>query len=104
METVAYISSAPYFWGTMGFITSMAMFIGVILYDGKLTEVGKAMTGILTYAGMLLWVTMIRLSGVATGNHIQAFAGIATIIFVTIFWCIGLFLGVLLASIKGWKK
>lgn len=104
LESIQYITSAPLFWGTMGFITAMAMFIGVILYDGKLSEVGKALVGILTYAGMLLWVTMIRLSNIEIGNHVQAYAGIVTILFVTLFWCLGLFVGVLMASIKGWEK
>lgn len=105
IATLVYISQAPYFWGTMGIITAMAMFFGVILYDGKLDEVGKALVGLNSYVGLLLWVNIIRINSVPEiHDHVQAYAGITTIIIVTLFWCIGLFVGVFISCLKGWKK
>lgn len=104
MEACIYILQAPFFWGTMGFITAISMFIGVMVYDGKMSEVSKGLVSVGTYALMLLWVTAIRISNVNWGNNAQALAGIATIIFVTLFWSLGMFLGVMLAYVKGWKK
>lgn len=104
MDTLVYISQAPYFWGTMGFITAMAMFIGVILYDGKMKEVSKALVCVGSYAALLTWINLIRISHVGVKNWAQAYAGVATIILVTFCWLLGMFLGVLLANLKGWKK
>lgn len=105
VATLAYISAAPYFWGTMGFITAMAMFFGVILYDGKLDEAGKALVGLGSYVSLLLWVNIIRINSVPKINdHVQAYAGIITILVVTSFWCLGLFIGVLISRLEGWKK
>lgn len=94
-----YVAGAPYFWGSMGFTTAIAMFIGATMYDGQLTQVKKGLVSIFLYAFLLLQVTYSRIQPFLTlnGTHDpKLLAGIATIFLVTLFWCLGLFLGVLL--------
>lgn len=100
-----YVQYAPYFWGSMGFTTALAMFVGALLYNGELTQIGKGFLSILSFASMLLWVTTSRVldsiqDSSVSHNLTFAFAGIATILTVTLFWSLGLFIGVSIFELK----
>lgn len=98
-EVITYISHAPFFWQTMGSIVGCAMFIGATLYNGDLSALRKALLTMASYAALIVLVDTTRIIHVhnTTGiqNHAQAFAGIATLVFVSFFYLIGLFIGVL---------
>ncbi len=84
LETLIYVTTAPFFWQAMGFLVATAMFIGALLYDGLMSMVGKGIVTIISYAAIMLMVNVSRITPVLdeiTPGHIpQAFAGTATII------------------------
>ena len=55
-QSLAYISSAPYFWLSMGMTASMAMFIGAIIYDGELEYAWKGLLSVGMYGFFLFQV------------------------------------------------
>lgn len=87
------------FWGSMGFTTAMAMFVGVMMFDGNMEQTKKGTIAVLSYAGMILWTTTIRILPNAIDRGFiyadgRPFAGIATIIFLTLAWLLGILIGV----------
>jgi hypothetical protein len=88
----------------MGFTTAMFMFIGGVIYDGRVEEVKKGVITIGAYVGMLIWVTLLRVNNristsgnfanLSKENASMAFAGIVTILFITFACMFGIILGV----------
>lgn len=106
--SLMYVKDQHMFWGSMGFTTSIAMFIGVLLYDGNTKEVNKGFITIFSYASMLLWTTSIRIIPNAFERNFnyadgRPFATIATIFYLTIFWVLGIQVGVRLFKHKHYK-
>jgi hypothetical protein len=97
-EVIAYITHAPFFWQTMGSIVACAMFIGATLYNGDLSALRKALLTMGAYAALVTLVDSTRIIHVyntqGIQNYAQAFAGIATLVFVSFFYLLGLFIGV----------
>ena len=98
LQTYFYMSQSPYFWLSMGMTTAVAMFVGAIIYDGDLGAMNKGIISVGFYAAFLLQVSYSRASNYLflTGkiaNH-QTYANILTVLFLTMFWVIGIFLGV----------
>ena len=104
MQTILYVINAPLFWASMGMTTAIAMFIGAMIYDGQLTEVRKGILTIGSYVFMLLWMTISRIFNMidSTPNRISemTFAGTLSIVFVSIAWTLGVFLGVLIFNLR----
>lgn len=104
IRTLVYVTYAPYFWPSMGFTTAIAMFVGAMIYDGQLNQVKKGLLSVGSYVAMLLWVTLSRVVTMAqrTPDRVSemTFAGIATILLITFFWVLGVFLGVWIISQK----
>lgn len=104
LETVEYVSAAPYFVNSMGAVCTVGMFVGAYLYRGRLSEVLRALVAVKTYAIILLWINFSRIAatcGLSVGHahdHL-AFAGIATIILTSCSWLLGLLIGTLLIKI-----
>ena len=101
--SVAYISSAPYFWISMGMTTGIAMFIGAIIYDGELEYAWKGLLGIGMYSFFLFQVMFTRVNYnyvqiTKTLNAGQAYANLTTVVVVSLFWTIGVLFGVLVSS------
>ena len=106
IESIQYVSSAPLFWGSMGFTTALAMFFGAIIYNGDIPTAKKGIISILTYAFMIAWVNLSRASAVLSpqeSNVIvlpgiaklsQAISGTITTLFVTFFWVLGVIIGI----------
>jgi len=98
LDAFTYVANQPMFWGSMGFTTAIAMFVGVILYDGHIDQAQKGTLSVLSYAAMIFWTTFIRLRPPAVelpSHQGKVFAGLATIIYLILFWLIGVGLGVM---------
>jgi hypothetical protein len=101
--SLTYISSAPYFWLSMGMSAGFAMFIGAIIYDGELEYVWKGLLSVGMYGFFLAQITFTRvnynytiiLQGLTPG---QAWANITTIVVLSCFWVIGVMIGVFISS------
>ena len=98
--TLKYVINAPFFWGSMGFTVAIAMFAGVLLYDGQMNQVKKGAISVLSYASTIFWVTVSRIlettgsPGYKTYNPEYAYAGIMTLVLITLSWMLGITLGV----------
>jgi len=105
-SSFVYVSGASFFWASMGFTTAVAMFVGAIIYDGEIPRVKRGLVSVLAYGGMLTWTTLARTIPIyfekfhsqdpATFkmNEGQIFANPVTILFITLFWLLGIYLGV----------
>lgn len=97
-ESIKYVTSDPWFGASMGMTASMGIFIGAILFDGLLTEVRKGIVTIISYAFLLGIANYTRIAPIVFSgdfhNPNQPFAGLSTIFFVTIFYCLGMLMGV----------
>lgn len=104
MDTFKYVIDVPYFWGSMGITTSIAMFVGAAIYDGRLDQVSKALLSVISYVGMMLWVSLSRISHAIETNQANftkmALAGPMSVVILTLFWLLGVFMGVMLFKIK----
>lgn len=111
MDSFVYVANQNMFWGTMGFTTAMAMFIGVLLYDGNLDQAKKGIWAVLSYVFMLVWLNMVRIFPITASpnyvyhenNYGMAYAGIATITYITIAWLLGILIGVRLFKHKHYE-
>lgn len=97
-KIILYVVNSPGFWGSMGFTTATSMLVGALLYDGRLEEFKKGVITITTY-GFFIFITMT--SRIAPQiqqldpDKIQiAWGGTVTVFIVTIFYVLGLGLGV----------
>ncbi len=101
-QSFLYASSAPYFWLSMGMTTAVSMFIGAIIFDGNLSAATKGTIGLLSYVFFLSEVTFERVTHVLSKNPnsdpIMAYAGIITMVVITVFWLMGVILGVCISG------
>lgn len=101
METnvINYITSAPYFWLSMGMVSAVAIFVGAIIYDGNLSAATKGLISVILYAFFIFQVDFTRINNLFSKfpDKIDTtrYAGIVTILIVTIFWIIGIVIGVI---------
>lgn len=98
IEAFKYVTNDSYFWISMSITTCIGIFIGAVLYDGLLNEVKKLVFSILSYAFLILMTNVSRIMPIINSGSVhdtkQPFAGTVTILFVTIFYLFGLWLGV----------
>lgn len=107
-ETVTYVTGNPYFWGSMGFTVAIAMFAGVLIYDGHLNQVKRGLVSVLSYACMLFTVNAFRvidtvrnpLFSFSTTEPYRVYASLVSLVIVTLAWLLGLILGVCLFKHK----
>lgn len=103
-STVNYVTSAPYFWVTMGMITGLSMFIGAIIFDGDLSIASKAMIGLGSYIFFVIQTQLVRIGNALQNNMIRHsepfmfYASNATLIIISLFWIFGVLLGVFISS------
>ena len=96
-----YIRSAPYFWGSMGFVVAIAMLIGTIVYGSNYKQIYKFILSLFIYLILLAIINFTRANDALNLNNnipthaqrVTAYASTGTIIIVTFFWVSGLFLG-----------
>lgn len=102
-----YVVNAPYFWISAGMTVSVAMFVGAIIFDGKLPMVTKGIIAVGMYAFFLVQINITRIvhmfdiGSIPIERQIMAFGGIVTILIVTVLWCLGMLLGV---SVCRWTR
>lgn len=92
--SIQYVINAPYFWQTMFSTSLCSVFLGATLYNGDLAKLAKGMITIIPYTILLIAVNIIRLTSNPINNPVLAYAGVITIFFLTIFYILGLILGV----------
>lgn len=90
----------------MGLTTSIAMFVGASIYNGNFEQAKKGVFAVGSYGTMLAWTIFSRvLPNALERNFVysdgRAFAGLVTIIYVTIFWMLGIGMGV---TVYKWTK
>lgn len=103
-QTVAYVTSSPFFWGSMGFTVAIAMFAGVLIYDGHLNQVKRGLLSVMSYACLLFTVNAFRVIDTisdpsfsrSTTEPYRVYASLVTLVAVTLAWLLGLLLGVFL--------
>lgn len=105
-KSFLYVIGANFFWASMGFTVATAMFMGAMIYDGHMKQLSKGVVTIISYMALLLLTTSSRIlpifqSGtLSLERQAMALAGVATIILVTAFWALGLFIGVTILKNK----
>lgn len=108
IQSLQYVMGGQYFWISMGFTTSIAMFIGAGLYNGNLEGVHKSLVSVILYGFMIGTVNIFRIMEILPPSEMmpvyQAYAGITTLFVVTIAWVIGLCLGVQTFKFQKRKK
>lgn len=96
--SIPYVIEDRYFMLAMACTSMTALFVGATVYDGLLREVKKGIITIMSYAFMLVLANYTRvasnLNSVPEIAKHQPFAGIVTIMFVSTFYVMGMFLGV----------
>jgi hypothetical protein len=110
---IPYVIATPLFWASMGFTVAISMIITVTLFDHNFTMITRAAFAKLVFIFMLFLVTFSRidyeimnfklnLSNFA--QNAQLFAGLATLILLSFFWFLGMFLGVVLMKFQKKQK
>lgn len=100
-KSMLYVAQSDYFYQAMAAVTILAMFIGLIIYNGDLNQLKKAVLTIFTYGGMISLTNVSRIMSSPLGlsrtlmTHGQALNGTSTVIYVTFFYLLGLALGAL---------
>jgi hypothetical protein len=86
----------------MGFTTLIGIFIGSVIYDGDMDQIKKALIALSSYCLMLVVSTLTRVLPqipiVEPIKTYQLFAGVTTILIVTFFYLLGMFLGVIITK------
>ena len=105
LQSLEYVYNQNMFWGSMGFTVAISLFVGVMLYDGNIEKTKKGTVATLSYTFMLIFTTIARITPLAIEKNFifsngQPLAGIATIIYITAFWVLGVVIGVNIFKLK----
>ena len=100
IESIKYVVSDYYFVPSMAIVTMMGIFIGAVIYNGDVKEIRKVIAVVLTYALLLAMANLSRIIPLldTAETSYQPFAGITTLLFVTLFYVLGMFWGVYLTK------
>lgn len=95
-QSLIFVASDQYFWFGMGLTFAISMFVGAIIYNGDMAQAKKGLVTISSYAMLLIYVNVARIGPQLTHvvNPSQPFAGIATILYLTVFYVAGMVWGV----------
>lgn len=101
LPSALYVTSDPYFWPSMAITVIIGYLVGAVIYDGILRDVSKAIVTVFSYAFMIVSVSATRIFPQIMGpnsiiDRTKPLAGLWTIFFVTIFYLIGMWIGVVL--------
>ncbi len=108
VESINYVTSAPFFYQAVGITAVNGIWIGAVLYNGEVKTMWKGVITIGCYAVLML-VTNIprvysRLPNVATENIPMAYASTVTILLVTLWYILGIIIGVITVQHSHQKK
>jgi len=100
-NSFAYVISDGFFWPSMAVTVMIGLFVGSTIYDGCVAEVKKMIISLFIYAGIIITITSERIypsliDGIERVHN--PFAGITTILTVTIFYLLGMLVGVLVTK------
>lgn len=97
-DTLWYVTGIPFFWMTMGMITASAMFCGAIILNGDLSMAWRSLLTKIIFVTLLFQVNFYRVTYEIQRLNISfnkySYAEIVTMVIVSIFWIIGMLLGV----------
>lgn len=97
-DTVVYVVDVPYFWITMGMITASAMFCGAIILNGDIMMAWRSLITKMVYVTLLFQVNYFRVTyeveRLQIGFSKYSYATIAAMAIVTLFWILGMLIGV----------
>lgn len=100
VKSAIFVFQADFFYQAMALVTIIAIMVGSIIYNGDVAMAKKAVISIVAYGGMIVLTNISRIVSIGligpqqTMNQGQAFNGTTTVIYVTIFYLIGITLGV----------
>lgn len=100
--SVSYVINAPFFYSSMGMTAATSIFIGAAMYNGELKPASKGILAVLSYAILLLITTLPRVFDRLNNSELafsqertsMAYAGAITIFFLTIWYILGILIGV----------
>ena len=96
--TINYVIWDTFFWPAMAFTTTIGVFIGAVIYDGLLDEIKKMVLSLTVYGLIIATVNLTRivphLSNGDVTDPTRPLASIATLLLVTIFYLLGMYIGV----------
>lgn len=100
IESIKYVVGDHYFLPSMAVVTMMGIFIGAVIYNGDVKEVKKVIAVVLTYASLLAMANFSRIIPLldTAKTSYQPLAGITTLLFVTLFYVLGMGWGVYLTK------
>ena len=97
-QTLLYVTSQHYFWPSMAFTVMIGIYIGAVVYDGVLREVKKLCLSLFVYMSLLLIVNLTRVIPQTVGKDlpklVSGYSQSVTIVLVTVFYFLGMYLGV----------
>lgn len=105
--SIYMVIHAPFFWGSMGLTSAIAMLIGALIYDGHVKRAQRGIISVFSYAAMMAWTNLIRVNSLLSTYpeeeivfHSNAFNSTITLIFISLAWLFGVFLGVTIFALK----
>ena len=97
-----YVIRQPFFWASMGFTTLIGIFIGSVIYDGDMKEMKKGIIALGSYCVIIITTNTTRvIPQIATtlpAKTYQLFASVVTIAIVSVFYLLGMYLGVVITK------
>lgn len=100
MAAFFYVVNDPFFWPAMAFTSLTGIFVGAVVHDGDVGQVKRTLISISSYMALIITVNLSRILPKLDINTItsplvsQPFASTETLIFVTVFYLFGIWLGV----------
>lgn len=98
LDSLIYIMSDQYFLLSMATTVMIGIFLGATLYDGLLDRLWKALISLSSYGLLMVATTSTRVipmieQGVFEQHH--PLSGVATVVSVSVFYFLGMTIGVL---------
>ena len=95
-----YVFSDPFFWPSMAFTAIVGIFIGAVIHNGNMADVKKTLISLASYVLLIVSVDLSRiLPEISVVNSpYKPIAQLVTIAIVTVFYLMGLLLGVFLVK------
>ena len=99
LSGIGYVIGASFFYQAMGTTAAIGIFIGASIYNGDVKMMWKGVISIGSYAVLIILTTVPRLvealnGSVGHGRPGMEYAGVITIFFVTLWYLIGMLIGV----------
>lgn len=107
LESLIYVMSHEYFLISMAATTMIGIFLGATLYDGMLDRFGKALISLVSYGLLMAATTSTRVIPLVEADTFKVhhpFSGVATVLTVSLFYFVGMGIGVFTTYLINKKK